>query len=1019
MILSSSGRVHYSGQSNYLINHLVWNSNGTVASTKDAAGNTTLISYNGTGGCNGLLPTSTTYPVVGGVQLSTSQTWDCNGGVVTSTTDANSNATNYHYNDPLWRLTSTNLPDGGSTTISYNTGSSFPWSVSTATAVDSTQNSTVVQVFDGLGRVVQKQATSDPGGTDYVNTTYNNLGQIYSVTNPFRTTSDPTYGLTYYYYDALGRTTSVSIPSGSSKTISYTGRATEVDIWPRQDHFTKIYQVDGLGRVVDTCEVTSATQADGSVPGNCGLDITGTGFLATTSYDALGNMQSLAYGSSTQTRTFSYDGLSRLLSASYPESGVTTYTYDTQEAGDLYQRTAPKPNQASGTVTATYTHDALHRLTGVSYNDGITSSVGYSYDQASVWNVSLGSSKGRLSSASVAGVTNRTFGYGAVGRVVVDGQCTPQNCGTTNFVANYGYNYIGEPLSESDVQGAITWTNTYNPMGQLTQVYTNWLSPTQTGDIVSGVAYNALGQPTSDLLGNSVQETWTYNNNTTLASYNASYNGSSLYSYTPTWFATELTGVSDSLNGNWSYSYDDFDRVHTANQTGGQSLSFAYDRWGNRWGQIANVTQYSYDQHNHITSGGITYDAAGNITYDGFHSYTYDAENRVLKVDNGSTATYTYDAFGGRNSSVVSGTSTEYLFDPQGRSITAIPAGTTHIRYGEVYAGNRHWVTDNGSALFIHPDMPGTGRVWTNLNGSVAQTCTSLPFGDNLTCNVGLSNVHFTGQIHDGESNLEHFPFRQYAGLEGRWLTPDPAGAAVMDVTSPQTWNRYAYVMNNPVSNIDPTGLVTINPNWYMGFAGGGNCTMDGADMPCNVVQATVNGGGAAQCPNNNCQGVTLNNFGEFYRNNYNANPDIFQYDDSGFYPTHWVSTFLGNAGDGLPSSVLCVYIGSNCDIPLNGAFFQGNRQLWRNASGAANAAFIATGAVVAGVPLAGELGTSAAGDFLFSRGTGLLNSNDFLRIGWGWYGGNIIDFLPVGGEVFRVVVGSPDGPIHWHLWPF
>jgi len=34
----------------------------------------------------------------------------------------------------------------------------------------------------------------------------------------------------------------------------------------------------------------------------------------------------------------------------------------------------------------------------------------------------------------------------------------------------------------------------------------------------------------------------------------------------------------------------------------------------------------------------------------------------------------------------------------------------------------------------------------------------------------------------------------------------------------------------------------------------------------------------------------------------------------------------------------------------------------------------------------------------------------------WSWYGGNVIDFLPVGGLVFRAVVGCPDYWIHWHL---
>jgi len=55
---------------------------------------------------------------------------------------------------------------------------------------------------------------------------------------------------------------------------------------------------------------------------------------------------------------------------------------------------------------------------------------------------------------------------------------------------------------------------------------------------------------------------------------------------------------------------------------------------------------------------------------------------------------------------------------------------------------------------------------------------------------------------------------------------------------------------------------------------------------------------------------------GEFYRTEYDANPNVFQYDDSGFYPTHWISRYLGNV---LPSSIRCVYIGSICDVPAPG----------------------------------------------------------------------------------------------------
>ncbi len=48
---------------------------------------------------------------------------------------------------------------------------------------------------------------------------------------------------------------------------------------------------------------------------------------------------------------------------------------------------------------------------------------------------------------------------------------------------------------------------------------------------------------------------------------------------------------------------------------------------------------------------------------------------------------------------------------------------------------------------------------------------------------------------------------RQQSAAQGRWLVPDPAGLAAVDMTNPQTWNRYAYVMNNPLSSIDPLGL--------------------------------------------------------------------------------------------------------------------------------------------------------------------------------------------------------------------
>jgi RHS repeat-associated protein len=56
-------------------------------------------------------------------------------------------------------------------------------------------------------------------------------------------------------------------------------------------------------------------------------------------------------------------------------------------------------------------------------------------------------------------------------------------------------------------------------------------------------------------------------------------------------------------------------------------------------------------------------------------------------------------------------------------------------------------------------------------------------------------------------SGLYDSPAREYNGLEGRWPSPDPAGLAAVNPADPQTWNRYAYVRDSPLGEVDPTGL--------------------------------------------------------------------------------------------------------------------------------------------------------------------------------------------------------------------
>src|SRR5271165_6925432 len=71
---------------------------------------------------------------------------------------------------------------------------------------------------------------------------------------------------------------------------------------------------------------------------------------------------------------------------------------------------------------------------------------------------------------------------------------------------------------------------------------------------------------------------------------------------------------------------------------------------------------------------------------------------------------------------------------------------------------------------------------------------------------------------------------------QGRWLVPDPAGLAAVDITNPQTWNRYVYVANNPLAVTDPLGLDGDQPPpipWGSPFCGGDPivCALGGWDV--------------------------------------------------------------------------------------------------------------------------------------------------------------------------------------------
>ena len=109
------------------------------------------------------------------------------------------------------------------------------------------------------------------------------------------------------------------------------------------------------------------------------------------------------------------------------------------------------------------------------------------------------------------------------------------------------------------------------------------------------------------------------------------------------------------------------------------------------------------------------------------------------------------------------------------------------------------------------------------------------PFGEPYGWD-GTTDFSFTGMNQDTAYDLYDFPAREYSNV-GRWISPDPAGLAAVDSTNPQSWNRYAYVANNPLMYVDPSGMFLVftgddGEDGGDGGGGGGGPDPSGGD-PC------------------------------------------------------------------------------------------------------------------------------------------------------------------------------------------
>jgi RHS repeat-associated protein len=224
---------------------------------------------------------------------------------------------------------------------------------------------------------------------------------------------------------------------------------------------------------------------------------------------------------------------------------------------------------------------------------------------------------------------------------------------------------------------------------------------------------------------------------------------------------------------------------------------------------------------------GFTYDGMGNVTNDGSYSYSYDAEGRPITI-NGASAIY--DAFG-RTVELNNG-SKQILYGPSGNKFAYMSGQTVQKYYLPLAAGVQDVYDGSGIRYIRYVDWQGSSRVQLTWDGAVVGGEAYAPYGETYA-ETGTADRMYTGQTQDaiaGSTGMYDFLFRQYSPSQSRWIVPDPAGLAAVDLTNPQTWNRYAYVGNNPLSNTDALGLIIQwpppppPPGWfdYLGSLGGG-----------------------------------------------------------------------------------------------------------------------------------------------------------------------------------------------------
>jgi RHS repeat-associated protein len=276
-----------------------------------------------------------------------------------------------------------------------------------------------------------------------------------------------------------------------------------------------------------------------------------------------------------------------------------------------------------------------------------------------------------------------------------------------------------------------------------------------------------------------------------------------------------------STSDNTNNQYSDLPSRYRMNET------YRYDDWGNiKYKQHTGYYKYDTNKTNRLlgvyqTSNftgskyySMSYDANGNVTYDGKRrSYYTHFDKPYLITQGGHETAFSY----GPNREVYKrvdtrdGQQTQTLY-LGGYERVKLPSGVIEHKF---YVGNAVITERSNNAndeFYLHKDHQGSTTSITNANGSIVQQFIYDPWGKQYNVHSNsIFNAYsspavskgYTGHKMVNDMDIIHMNGRTYNVVLGRFMQADPHIQSPMNM---QNYNRYSYVLNNPMSYSDPSG---------------------------------------------------------------------------------------------------------------------------------------------------------------------------------------------------------------------